>query len=130
MFVRLKSVLVPAALLLAAGGEAHAQSALRLVAIQATAGDSTTRGVGILRPRYTGECFVVTPRHVAPPVSSANVRADGPRGNLDSLVSVPEKYSDDLASMQKGVCGSSSMARCRFARSAQVNGRISWRPYR
>jgi hypothetical protein len=98
MFVRLRSALFPAALLLAAAGEAHAQSSLRLVAIQATTADSLSRGVGILRPRYTGECFVVTPRHVAPPTSkAAKVQADGPRGNLDSLVSVAEKYSDDLA---------------------------------
>jgi hypothetical protein len=97
MFVRLQSVLFPAVLLLAAAGEARAQSSLRLVAVHASAENNTTKGVGILRPRYTGECFVVTPRHVADPTLLARVQAEGPGGSRDSLVVVPDRYSDDLS---------------------------------
>jgi hypothetical protein len=97
MFVRRTSTLLTAALVLAAAGGAQAQSSLRLVAIEAWAGDSVTTGVGILRPRYTGECFVVTPRHVAAATGATTAWATGLRGIQDSLLSTPEKYSDDLA---------------------------------
>jgi hypothetical protein len=98
MFVRLTHALLAAGLILAAAGGADAQS-LRLVAIQDPSSDAMTDGVGVLRPRYTGECFVVTPRHVADPGRGANAgfRAVGVQGNRDSLLSVADRYSDDLA---------------------------------
>lgn len=100
MLARLTSALLTSLLVLAGTGGAQAQSSLRLVAIAARTADSVTTGVGILRPRYTGECFVVTPRHVAAPGGSTAWATA--RGSRDSLLSTPEKYSEDLAVWRMG----------------------------
>jgi len=90
--------LIAAAVLLGAAHGSHAQSSLRLVAVQSSASGGRAEGVGILRPRNTGECFVVTPRHVADPsdARTGGVRAVVP-GGVDGLVSVAERYSEDIA---------------------------------
>jgi hypothetical protein len=100
MHVRFTHALIAATLAATAAGGAQAQPrALRLVAIQESAAGSTMKGVGILRPRYTGECFVVTPRHVADPLRGgiAGFRAFGRGSSRDTLVPVPERFSSDVA---------------------------------
>lgn len=84
-----------AALILLPAPAAEAQRGLRTVAFRGPTG--AQQGVGILRPRGTGECFVVTPRHVADPDAPGERRVTGPSGTLDSIVSVLDRYSADLA---------------------------------
>jgi hypothetical protein len=86
---------IAAALILLMAPAAEAQSRLRTVAFPNRTG--AQQGVGILRPRRTGECFVVTPRHVANPDDPTVSRVAGPSGVLDSIVSAPDRYSSDLA---------------------------------
>lgn len=69
-----------------------AQSGLRLAAIQ----QAGREGVGILRPRAAGECFVVVPRHVADPDSVSGLRAATDAGTHVVLDNVLDRYSADL----------------------------------
>lgn len=70
----------------------HAQGGLRLAAIQ----DAGREGVGILRPRAAGECFVVVPRHVADPDEVGTLRAVTDAGTHVTMDNVLARYSTDL----------------------------------
>jgi hypothetical protein len=70
----------------------HAQSGLRLAAIQGAGRE----GVGILRPRAAGECFVVTPRHVSDPDAVSELRAVTDARTHVVLDNVLARYSADL----------------------------------
>jgi len=102
MFMRFTHALIAAALAATAAGGAQAQPrALRRAAIPRSGEGRTAEGlgVGILRPRYPGECFVVMPRHVADSAraGSTGLQAVGVGGFWDSLVPVADRYSDDFA---------------------------------
>lgn len=83
-----------------------AQGGLRLAAIQGAG----LEGVGILRPRAAGECFVVVPRHVADPESGDAVWAVGDGETRVRLDAVLDRYSADLGlwrmtrRMDRGAC--------------------------
>jgi hypothetical protein len=70
----------------------HPQSGLRLAAIR----EAGREGVGILRPRAAGECFVVVPRHVADPDAVSTLRAVTDAGAHATLETVLARYSTDL----------------------------------
>jgi hypothetical protein len=95
MFMCLTRVFISAACLVALAGQARAQT-LRTVAVAGKFPSGMRNGVGLLRPRYPGECFVVTPRHVADP-DSGGARAAGASETLDTLQSLPDRYSEDLS---------------------------------
>lgn len=69
----------------------HAQGGLRLAAIE-----GAKEGVGILRPRAAGECFVVVPKHVADPDAVSELAAVLDGGTEVQLDLVLDRYSADL----------------------------------
>lgn len=69
-----------------------AQGGLRMAAIQG----AREQGVGILRPRAAGECYVVVPRHVADPETVDDLSAIPDGGTRIELDKVVDRYSADL----------------------------------
>jgi hypothetical protein len=67
------------------------QGGLRLAAIE-----GAEEGVGILRPRAAGECYVVVPRHVADPEHVDDLSAIPDGGTRIELDKVLDRYSADL----------------------------------
>ncbi|HEU0298097.1 MAG TPA: hypothetical protein VFR37_01555 [Longimicrobium sp.] len=69
-----------------------AQGGLRLAAIE----EPGSQGVGILRPRFVGECFVVVPSHVVDPEVDDRIWVTTTAGGREALVNVLDRYSADL----------------------------------